>query len=108
MKAFDKISIPDEGERITWAGDRLIVPDKPIIPVIEGDGIGPDIMRAARRVLDAAVEKVYRGQRKIAWMDVYAGESAGGLYNGDVFPDETIKAIKDCFVALKGPLMTPP
>ncbi|MDD4053010.1 MAG: isocitrate dehydrogenase (NADP(+)) [candidate division Zixibacteria bacterium] len=82
------------------------IPDNPIIPVMEGDGIGRDIMRATRRVLDAAVEKTYNGQRRIVWMDIYAGERAKELY-GEWAPQETFDAIKYFVVALKGPLTTP-
>ncbi|NQT97496.1 MAG: isocitrate dehydrogenase (NADP(+)) [Candidatus Marinimicrobia bacterium] len=107
MPQFDKIKIPADGKRIAWKGDALEIPDYPIIPVIEGDGIGPDIMRAARRVLDAAVKKIYGGLKKIAWMDIYAGDSAAARYAGNVLPDETVAAIQYYHVSLKGPLTTP-
>ncbi len=107
MKTFENIDIPEDGQRIIWDGNRLIVPDNPIIPVIEGDGIGPDIMRATRRVLDTTVEKIYAGSKKIAWMDIYAGELAGEKYAGDFLPGETVEAIEYYHVALKGPLTTP-
>ncbi len=107
MKKFDKIEIPKDGQRITWEGDNLIIPNHPIIPVIEGDGIGSDIMKATRRVLDAVVEKTFGGDKKIAWMDVYAGEIAGEKYDGNFLPDETVAAIEYYHVALKGPLTTP-
>ena len=107
MPQFDRIKIPADGKRITWKGDALEVPDYPVIPVIEGDGIGPDIMCAARRVLDAAVNKIYSGQKKIAWMDIYAGDSAAARYAGNVLPDETVAAIQYYHVSLKGPLTTP-
>ncbi len=103
---FDKIAPPTDGVRITVEGDKLVVPDNPIIPVIEGDGIGPDIMRAARRVLDGAVHKAYAGKRRIVWFDVYAGDSAQAKY-GEVLPQDTINAISHFLVALKGPLTTP-
>lgn len=103
---FKHIKIPKEGKRITIKNKKLVIPDRPIIPVIEGDGIGRDIMKAARRVVDAAVEKAYRGKKKIVWMDVYAGENASRIYK-DVLPRETIDAIKHYIVALKGPLTTP-
>ncbi len=104
---FEKINVPDSGQRITWENDALVIPDQPIIPVIEGDGIGPDIMKATRRILDAAVEKTYAGKKEIAWMDIYAGEAANERYNGNFLPDETVKAIEYYHVALKGPLTTP-
>ncbi len=107
MPNFDKITIPTNGERITWEGQKLNVPNQPIIPVIEGDGIGPDIMKATRRVLDAAVAKTYSDKRKLAWMDVYAGEAANERYKGNYLPDETVLAIEYYHVALKGPLTTP-
>jgi isocitrate dehydrogenase len=106
MVKFDKLSYPTTGEKIEVVGNKLKFPDKPIIPVIEGDGIGRDIMRAARRVLDAAVQKTYEGRRKIAWFDIYAGEAAQAKY-GEVLPQDTFKAIKHFIVALKGPLTTP-
>ncbi len=103
---FDKIAPPTDGVRITVEGGRLVVPDNPIIPVIEGDGIGPDIMRATRRVLDGAVHKAYGGKKRIVWFDVYAGDSAQAKY-GEVLPQDTINAISHFLVALKGPLTTP-
>jgi len=103
---FKKIEIPKDGKRITVKNKKLVVPNQPIIPVIEGDGIGRDIMKATRRVLDAAVEKAYKGKKKIAWMDVYAGENAFKLYK-EWIPQETFDAIKYYYVALKGPLTTP-
>lgn len=106
MVDFDKVTVPTEGKRIEIKGDKLNIPDNPIIPVIEGDGIGRDIMRAARRVLDAAVEKTYNGKKKIVWFDIYAGETAQAKY-GEVLPSDTFEAIKHFIVALKGPLTTP-
>jgi isocitrate dehydrogenase len=106
MVKFDKLNYPTVGEKIEIVGDNLKIPDNPIIPVIEGDGIGRDIMRAARRVLDAAVQKSYGGKRRIVWFDIYAGESAQAKY-GEVLPQDTFKAIKHFIVALKGPLTTP-
>ncbi|HUT03205.1 MAG TPA: isocitrate dehydrogenase (NADP(+)) [bacterium] len=103
---FDKIVPPTDGERVLVEDDRIIVPDKPIIPLIEGDGIGPDITSATRRVLDAAVEKAYGGKRKIVWFDVYAGDRAFEKY-GEPLPEDTINAIQYYHVALKGPLTTP-
>ncbi|MCJ7577224.1 MAG: isocitrate dehydrogenase (NADP(+)) [candidate division Zixibacteria bacterium] len=106
MVKFDKLTVPTEGEKIEIKGDKLKISDHPIIPVIEGDGIGRDIMRAARRVLDASIEKAYGGRRKIVWFDIYAGEKAQEKY-GEVLPKDTFKAIKHFIVALKGPLTTP-
>jgi isocitrate dehydrogenase len=106
MVKFDRLTYPTTGEKIEIVGNKLKFPDNPIIPVIEGDGIGRDIMRATRRVLDAAVQKTYEGRRKIAWFDIYAGEAAQAKY-GEVLPQDTFKAIKHFIVALKGPLTTP-
>jgi len=102
-----RIRVPAEGEKITVQDGRLVVPDRPIIGYIEGDGIGPDIMRACLRVWDAAVERAYGGRRKIAWMELYAGEKARNLYDGQVLPEETLAAIAEHIVAIKGPLTTP-
>ncbi|MCP4703618.1 MAG: isocitrate dehydrogenase (NADP(+)) [candidate division Zixibacteria bacterium] len=103
---FKHIEIPENGKRITFKNKKIVVPNKPIIPVIEGDGIGRDIMKATRRVVDAAVEKTFKGRKKIIWMDVYAGENAFKIYK-EWLPDETVEAIKHYYVALKGPLTTP-
>ncbi len=104
--AFDKIVVP-AGEKITYRNGTLTVPDHPIVGVIEGDGIGPDITRACLRIWDAAVEKAYRGRRRIAWMNLYAGEAAMAKYAGNPLPDETVEAIREYVVAIKGPLTTP-
>ena len=95
-----------EGQMIKVEGGNLMVPDFPIIPFIEGDGIGPDIMSASLRVWDAAVEKAYGGKRKIVWKEIYAGEKAHRKV-GSYLPDETIAAIKEHIIAIKGPLTTP-
>jgi isocitrate dehydrogenase len=100
------IRIPAQGEKITIAEGKLNVPDIPIIPFVEGDGTGPDIWRASVSVLDAAVEKAFRGKRKIAWMEVYAGEKAFRMY-GSWLPDETVEAFQEHLVGIKGPLTTP-
>jgi isocitrate dehydrogenase len=99
-------TMPESGERIVIRDDRLVVPDRPIIPFIEGDGTGPDIWAAASRVLDAAVEKAYGGSRRIAWMEVLAGEKAFNT-TGNGLPDATIQAFRDYRVGIKGPLTTP-
>ncbi|MFH1743464.1 MAG: isocitrate dehydrogenase (NADP(+)) [bacterium] len=103
---FEKITVPKDGERITGTSDNLQVPENPIIPYVEGDGIGPDISRAMHIVLDAAVKKSYGGKKRIAWMEVYAGEKANEIY-GSYLPDETLKAFTEFKVAIKGPLTTP-
>ena len=103
---FDKLKIPNEGQRIEAAGDGVSVPDEPIIPFIEGDGIGPDVTGAMRRVVDAAVEKTYNSKRRIVWFSIHAGEAAAGIY-GDLLPEDTLNAIKYFRVAIKGPLTTP-
>jgi isocitrate dehydrogenase len=107
--AFDKIQVPTTGEKITVNDDfSLKVPNRPIIPYIEGDGIGIDITPVMKRVVDAAVEKAYGGERGIEWMEIYAGEKANKLYGGDVWlPDETFEAVKEYVVSIKGPLTTP-
>jgi isocitrate dehydrogenase len=97
---------PEHGERIAMINGKLSVPDHPILPFIEGDGIGVDIWPAAQRVMDAAVEKAYAGRRKIYWMEVYAGEKAYRQIN-TWLPDETIQAFREYMVGIKGPLTTP-
>jgi isocitrate dehydrogenase len=97
---------PAGGETITIAGGKLNVPDRPIIPYIEGDGTGPDIWRASVRVFDAAVRKAYGGKREVKWMEVYAGEKAYTLFSAWL-PDETVAAFRDYLVGIKGPLTTP-
>ncbi len=104
-----RIQIPAQGEKITVNADfSLNVPDRPIIPFIEGDGTGVDITPVMREVLDAAVAKAYTGKRKIEWMEVYAGEKATKIYDADTWmPDETVQAARDYVVSIKGPLTTP-
>ena len=107
--AYDKIVVPATGDKITVNSDNsLNVPDQPVIPFIEGDGIGVDVTPAMRTVLDAAVEKAYGGSKKIAWMEVYAGEKAVATYGNDTWlPQETLDAVRDYVVSIKGPLTTP-
>jgi isocitrate dehydrogenase len=107
--AYDKIKIPAQGKKITANADNsLNVPDNPVIPYIEGDGIGVDITPVMIKVVDAAVNKAYGGKRKIAWMEVYAGEKSTKVYGENVWlPDETLKAVKEYVVSIKGPLTTP-
>ena len=104
-----KIIFPSDGRKITMGPDgRLVVPDCPVIPFIEGDGTGPDITRAAMTAWNAAVEKAYGGKRRVAWMEIYAGEKANAVYGPNTWlPAETLAACKDCLVSIKGPLTTP-
>ncbi|WP_005770724.1 NADP-dependent isocitrate dehydrogenase [Coxiella burnetii] len=105
---YQHIKVPSQGEKITVNKAVLEVPDRPIIPFIEGDGIGIDITPVMKNVVDAAVEKSYAGKRKIEWMEIYAGEKATKVYGKDNWlPDETLEAIKEYQVAIKGPLTTP-
>lgn len=99
-------TIPADGKKITIKDDQLIIPDNPIIPFIEGDGIGPDIWHATEMVINAAVEKAYGGKKKIHWMEIFAGEKSYNDY-GKWLPDETPEAIKNYHIAIKGPLTTP-
>lgn len=103
---FTRLSPPDSGEKISVRDGELHVPDNPVIPFIEGDGIGPDIWRATKRVIDGAVEKSYGGSKKIEWFEIYAGEKAKEKYD-DWLPEDTKKAITEYIVAIKGPLTTP-
>jgi isocitrate dehydrogenase len=105
--AYDKIEVPQSGEKIRIENSKLKVPDQPILAYIEGDGIGYDITTASKRIWDAAVQAAYGGQRKIAWMEIYAGEKAAKIYDGNYMPEETFEAIKEFIVAIKGPLTTP-
>lgn len=104
-----KVIVPDNGEKITKdKNGQFVIPDNPIIPFIEGDGIGVDITPAMINVVDAAVEKAYSGNRKISWMEVYAGEKATRVYDKDTWlPDETLSMVEDYHVSIKGPLTTP-
>ncbi|MGQ9424552.1 NADP-dependent isocitrate dehydrogenase [Gilvimarinus sp. F26214L] len=105
---YQHIQVPSEGEKITVNKDHsLNVPNRPIIPFIEGDGIGTDITPAMIKVTDAAVQKAYNGEKAISWMEVYCGEKAADKYDGNWFPEETLEAVKDYVVSIKGPLTTP-
>ncbi len=103
---FKNIQVP-AGEKITYENGRLHVPDHPVVAFIEGDGIGVDITPASIMVWDAAVEKAYGGKRKIAWMEIYAGEKAADKYDGNYMPEETFDAMREYIVGIKGPLTTP-
>jgi isocitrate dehydrogenase len=106
MPNFSTLEPPTTGNAITKKDGRLIVPDDPIIPFIEGDGTGPDIWRASVRVLDAAVQKAYGGKKKIVWLEVYAGEKSFKQFN-TWLPDDTVEAFRHYLVGIKGPLTTP-
>jgi len=106
MTAFQNVTVPAGGQAIRMSPTGLQVPDRPIIPFIEGDGTGPDIWRASVRVFDAAVEKAYRGKKRIAWMEVYAGEKSFTKFNSWL-PDDTLAAFREFLVGIKGPLTTP-
>ena len=106
MIELDQLTVPTAGERIEFTDGQLVVPNEPIIPVIEGDGIGRDIMKATRNTVDTAVQTAYNGEKRIVWFDVYAGENAMAKYN-EWLPQDTFDAIEYFRVALKGPLTTP-
>lgn len=105
---YQKVTVPTDGVKITMNDDQsLNVPNNPIIPFIEGDGIGVDITPVMKKVIDASVEKAFGGDKSISWMEVYCGEKAAATYDGDWFPAETLEAIKEFVVSIKGPLTTP-
>jgi isocitrate dehydrogenase len=106
MVNFERLQPPEQGEVIRPEDSRLVVPDHPVIPYIEGDGIGPEVVAAARRVLDAAVERAYGGRKRVSWFRVKAGTEAEEEY-GELLPEDVFKAISHYVVALKGPLTTP-
>ena len=107
-KKYKKIVVPEHGEKISVKNNELVVPDNPIIPFIEGDGTGADIWYASKMVFDAAVAKAYKGKKEIVWMEIFAGEKAVKTYgNNQWLPEETVEAIKEYIVAIKGPLTTP-
>src|SRR5712664_1670608 len=104
--SYNGRAIPSEGQAIQFVGGKFVIPDRPIIPFIEGDGTGRDIWKASQRVFDAAVELVYGGKRKIAWFEVFAGEKAFNEFK-QWLPDETVEAVRDFRISIKGPLTTP-
>ncbi|MDX1998384.1 MAG: isocitrate dehydrogenase (NADP(+)) [Thermoanaerobaculia bacterium] len=106
MATFNGITPPADGERVEWRDGQLVVPNRPVITFIEGDGTGPDIWRATQRVLDAAVAKSYGGTKSIAWFEIFAGEKAFARF-GNWLPDESIEAVRHFRVGIKGPLTTP-
>ena len=101
-----KLNIPSDGTKIGHDGERLVVPDNPIIPYIIGDGIGIDVTPVMKRVLDYAVNKAYGNTREIKWLELYAGSNSKELY-GSILPEETIEAMKEYRISIKGPLTTP-
>ena len=104
--SYKNISVPKSGEKITIENGVLTVPNNPVITYIEGDGIGVDVAPVMLKVVDAVVEKAYKGERKIHWMEIFAGEKADSIY-GEYLPEETVEAIKEFSVSIKGPLTTP-
>src|SRR6201996_5087722 len=104
--SYNGISVPADGKAIEYANGKFTIPDNPIIPFIEGDGIGRDIWKASQRIFDAAVEKAYGGKRKVAWFEVLAGEKAFNETK-EWLPNDTVEAIRDFRIAIKGPLTTP-
>jgi isocitrate dehydrogenase len=104
--SYNGVAVPSDGKKIGYAAGKYEVPDNPIVPFIEGDGTGRDIWKASRRVFDAAVDKAYKGKRRVAWYEVFAGEKAKAKFD-NWLPDETVDAIREFRVAIKGPLTTP-
>lgn len=104
---YQHVTFPAKGERITVVDDKINVPNNPYVGYVEGDGIGPDITSACLRIWDAAVAKAYNGEREISWVETYLGEKAAGIYDGDYFPKETLNALEELIVSIKGPLTTP-
>lgn len=105
--AFEKVTVPAGGQKVTVENGKLVVPNNPILCFIEGDGIGYDIMTASKRIWDASVEKAYGGSRQIHWMEIYSGEKAASVYNGDYMPEETFDVLREYLIGIKGPLTTP-
>src|SRR5579872_2355785 len=105
-QTYNGRAVPTDGKAIDYVGGKFVIPDRPIIPFIEGDGTGRDIWKASRRVFDAAVEQAYGGKRKIAWYEVFAGEKAFNEFK-QWLPEETVEAVRDFRISIKGPLTTP-
>src|SRR3989475_9417051 len=104
--SYNSVPVPHDGEVIEYSGGKFHIPDRPIIPFIEGDGTGRDIWKASQRVFNAAVEKAYGGKRRVVWYEVFAGEKAKARFD-TWLPDDTVEAIREFRVAIKGPLTTP-
>ena len=108
MGDYKHVKVPAFGEKITVKEGKLVVPDQPVLLFIEGDGTGSDIWKASQHVFDAAVEKAYGGKKKVAWAEIYAGEKSLEVYGeNEWLPEETLQAIEEYLVAIKGPLTTP-
>ena len=105
--AYKHITLPEGGEKVTIKDGKLNVPDQPILGYVEGDGIGVDITPPCLKIWDAAVEKAYGGKKKVHWAELFMGEKAAGIYDGDYFPQETKDALRDLVISIKGPLTTP-
>src|SRR5579872_4072215 len=106
QSSYNGIAVPKDGQTIEYSGGKFSIPDRPIIPFIEGDGTGRDIWKASQRVFDAAVEKAYGGKRKVAWFEIYAGEKSFREFK-NWLPDDSVSAARDFRVSIKGPLTTP-
>src|SRR6204780_1128366 len=104
--SYNGVAVPSDGKKIGYANGKYEVPERPVIPFIEGDGTGRDIWKASRRVFDAAVEKAYGGKKKIAWLEIFAGEKSFNQFK-DWLPQDSVDAIRDFRVAIQGPLTTP-
>ena len=104
--SYNGVAVPSQGRKIGYTNGKYDVPDNPIVPFIEGDGTGRDIWKASLRVFEAAVEKAYKGKRRVAWYEVFAGEKAKAKFD-NWLPDDTVDAIREFRVAIKGPLTTP-
>src|SRR6204780_1636877 len=104
--SYNGVVVPSGGKTISYAGGKYEVPDNPVVPFIEGDGTGRDIWKASLRVFDAAVEKAYKGKRRVAWYEVFAGEKAKSKFDSWL-PDDTVRALRELRVPLKGPQTTP-
>jgi len=104
--SYNSLPVPHDGEAIQFSGGKFRIPDRPIIPYIEGDGTGRDIWKASQRVFDAAVDHAYGGKRRVVWFEVFAGEKAYNKFQ-EWLPQETVEAARDFRVAIKGPLTTP-
>src|ERR1700729_3165045 len=105
-QTYNGRAIPQDGKAIEYVGGKFVIPENPIVPFIEGDGTGRDIWKASRRVFDAAVDKAYKGKRRVAWYEIFAGEKAKAKFD-TWLPDDSVEAVREFRVAIKGPLTTP-